>query len=105
MSIDGGTVTQTINRVDRCWRFEAFIDDDLSQQLRFHRELRGKDTVSGVIVSRDQKSLTTTARITAQIATTSYTAGGITATGQQILQLINKMADVERQIDINAGIT
>jgi hypothetical protein len=101
MAIDQGTSTITTNKSDRCWRVEFFIDDDLIQQLRFHREVRAKDTTTQEIVARDRTSIPTTARTSDQIKTKSYVAGGLTATGQQILQLINKMADDERQHDID----
>lgn len=101
MAIDQGNVTTTANKVDRGWRVEFFIADDDTVQLRFHRELRAKDTTTGQVVSRDQTAIPTVNRTQEQIKTKSYTAGGVTATGQQILQLINRMSDTERQLDID----
>jgi hypothetical protein len=105
MAIDLGTSTVTSNKTDRLWRAEMFLDDDLVQQLRFHREIRAKDTTTNAILARDRTSIPTTTRTSDQIKTKSYTAGGITATGQQILQLVNKMADDERQYDIGSSAT
>lgn len=101
MAIDQGTTTVTTKKEDRCWRAEFFIDDDLVQQLRFHREIRARDTATNLIVARDKTSIPPTSRVSTDIRTKSYTAGGVTATGQQILQLVNKMADDERQWDID----
>jgi hypothetical protein len=101
MAIDQGTATITTQKSDRLWRAEFFIDDDLVQQLAFHREIRAKNTTTGETVARDRTSIKTVERVSDQIKTKSYTAGGVTATGQQILQLINKMADDERQWDID----
>lgn len=100
MAIDQGTSTVTTQKSDRCWRAEVFIDDDLIQQLVFHRELRAKDTTTQEIVAHDRNSIPPVRRTSDQIKTKTYVAGGLTATGQQILQLINKMADDERQVDI-----
>jgi hypothetical protein len=101
MAIDQGTSTVTTQKSDRCWRAEVFIDDDLSQQLVFHREVRAKDTTTQQILARDKTSIPPTRRTSDQIKTKTYVAGGLTATGQQILQLINKVADDERQVDID----
>jgi hypothetical protein len=100
MAIDQGTTTVTTQKSDRCWRAEIFIDEDLVQQLVFHREIRAKDTATNEVVARDRTSILPTRRTSDQIKTKTYVAGGLTATGQQILQLINKMADDERQVDI-----
>jgi len=101
MAIDQGTTTVTTKKEDRLWRAEFFIDDDLVQQLRFHREVRAKDATTGEVLGRDRTSIPPTQRTSDQIKTKSYTAGGVTATGQQILALVNKMADTERQYDID----
>lgn len=101
MAIDQGTNTVTTKKEDRCWRVEMFIDDDLSQQLVFHREIRAKDSATGEVLARDRTSIQPVRRTTDQVKTKSYTAGGVTATGQQILALTNKMADEERQVDID----
>lgn len=101
MAIDQGTVTTTATKSDRCWRAEMFLDEDGQEQLRFHREIRAKDTTTGQVVARDRTSIPTVQRTSQQVKTKNYTAGGITATGQQILQLVNKMADDERQHDID----
>lgn len=100
MAIDLGTSTVTTTKEDRTWRVEFFIDEDLIQQLRFHREIRAKDD-QGKVIARDKTAIPTVNRTSDQIKTKSYTGGGITATGQQILQLVNKMADAERQVDID----
>jgi hypothetical protein len=52
-------------------------------------------------LARDKTSIPPTRRTSDQIKTKTYVAGGLTATGQQILQLINKVADDERQVDID----
>jgi hypothetical protein len=52
-------------------------------------------------MTRDQASIPPTVRTSDQIKTKSYTAAGVTATGQQILALVQKMADTERQYDID----
>jgi hypothetical protein len=101
MAIDQGTATVTTNKEDRCWRVEMFIDEDLSQQLVFHREIRAKDSTTGEVLARDKTTIPPVRRVTDNIKTKSYTAAGVTATGQQILALVNKMADVERQVDID----
>jgi phenolic acid decarboxylase len=101
MAIDQGNVTTTANKVDRGWRVEIFIADDDTVQLRFHREIRAKDTTSGQILARDRTTISAVDRTQSQIAAKSYTAGGVTATGQQILQLLNRMSDTERQFDID----
>ena len=101
MAIDQGTSTVTTAKSDRCWRAEFFIDEDLLQQLRFHREVRAKDTTTNEIVARDRNIIPVVQRTSDQIKTKTYVAGGLTATGQQILQLVNKMADDERQFDID----
>jgi hypothetical protein len=101
MAISLGTETITTTKSDRLWRAEFFIDEDLVQNLRFHREVRAKDDATGKVVATDRNVIPTTTRISDQIKTKSYTAGGVTVTGQQILQLVNKMADDERQWDID----
>src|SRR5262245_20429684 len=101
MAIDQGTSTVTTQKSDRCWRVEMFLDDDLIQQLRFHREIRAKDTTTQAIVARDRTSIAPTQRTSDQIKTKTYTASGITATGQQSLLVVNKMTDDERQWDID----
>jgi hypothetical protein len=105
MAIDQGNTTTTQNIVDRTWRIEFFVDEDDTVQIRCHRELRAKDTTSGKVVSRDRTAVPIVQRASPQIATKSYTAGGVTATGQQLLQLLNKMSDTERQVDIDAGVS
>jgi hypothetical protein len=101
MTIDQGTTTVTTNKADRNWRTEFFQDVDGSEQLRFHRELIATDTTTQQIVARDRTSIPTVARTSQQVASKSYTASGITATGLQIMRLVYKMADDERQYDIN----
>jgi len=100
MSIDQGTEQITIQKRDRTWRVEFFIADDDSQQMRFHREIQAKNTTTGAI-TKDRDAIVPVQRTGDQIKAKSYTAGGITATGQQIIQLINRMSDVERQYDID----
>jgi hypothetical protein len=102
MAIDQGTEQATINRKDRTWRVELFIADDDTNQLRFHREVRATNTTTGQHTS-DKTVIPVVVREQSQIATKSYTAGGVTATGQQILALVNKMSDTERQVDIDAA--
>jgi hypothetical protein len=104
MAIDLGTAPATINKSDKTWRVELFIDDvtDVGQ-LRFHREIKAKNTETGQ-ATHDKNAIPTVVREQPQVATKSYTAAGVTATGQQILALINKMSDTERQVDIDAGI-
>ncbi len=104
MAIDLGNVTATANKVDRIWRIEFFVDDSDVIQIVMHREIRAKDTATGALISRDQSAIRNTTRTSSQIAGKSYTAGGVTVTGQQLLQLLNKMSDIERQVDIDAGI-
>jgi hypothetical protein len=101
MAIDQGTETVTTKKEDRCWRVEMFIDEDLTQQLVFHREIRAKDSTTNEVLARDRNTIPPTRRVTDEVKTKSYTSGGLTATGQQILGLVNKMADVERQVDID----
>lgn len=101
MSIDQGTVTVTTSKQDRSWRTEMFQDVDGSEQLRFHREVVATDTTTQQVVGRDRTSIPTVARTSQQVANKSYTASGITATGLQIMRLIYKMADTERQFDID----
>lgn len=105
MSIDQGTATVTTAKSDRSWRTELFQDTDGSEQLRFHRELIATDTTSGQVIARDRNSIPTVARTSQQVANKSYTASGITATGLQIMRLIYKMADTERQVDIDTPST
>jgi hypothetical protein len=102
MAIDQGTEQATINKKDRTWRVELFIADDDTNQLRFHREVRATNTATNSFTS-DKTSIPVVVREQSQIATKSYTAGGVTATGQQILALVNKMSDTERQVDIDAA--
>lgn len=97
MAIDLGNNNITATKADRSWRVEIFIDDTDTVQLVFHREQIWK--VGGEIKHR--KTLPQVTRTQAQIAAKSYTAGGATRTGNQILALINKMADDERQVDID----
>lgn len=97
MAIDEGSEAVTLQKSDRAWRIEIFINDDDTVQLRFHRERLFK--LGGVIKHR--ALLGVTERTQAQIAAKSYTAAGATRTGNQILALINKMADDERQVDLN----
>lgn len=103
MGIDQGNETVSVSKSDRCWRVEFFIDEDAIQHLRFHREMRAKDTTTQEVVARDRTSIPTVERTSDQVKTKSYTSGGITATGQQILQLVNRMADDERQHDIDTA--
>jgi hypothetical protein len=102
MAIDQGTSQVTVSKKDRTWRVELFIADDDTNQLRFHREVRATDTTTGKHTS-DRGTIPPVQREQSQIATKSYTAGGVTATGQQILALVNKMSDTERQVDIDAA--
>jgi hypothetical protein len=97
MAIDLGSETPTLATSDRSWRIEIFIDDTDTVQLVFHREKIFK--TGGNIVHR--KVLPSVNRTQAQIAAKSYTAAGATRTGNQILALVNKMADDERQVDID----
>lgn len=97
MAIDLGNDNITATKADRAWRIEIFIDEADTVQLVFHREQVWK--VGGEI--RHRKPLPAVSRTQAQIATKSYTAAGATRTGNQILALINKMADDERQVDID----
>lgn len=101
MAIDQGTSQVTMSKKDRTWRVELFVADDDTNQLRFHREVRATDNSTGKHTS-DKTSIPVVHREQSQIATKTYSAGGVTATGQQILALINKMSDVERQVDIDA---
>lgn len=97
MAIDLGNDNITATKADRSWRIEIFIDDTDTVQLVFHREQIWK--VAGEI--RHRKAIPSVNRTQAQIATKSYTAAGATRTGNQILALVNKMADDERQFDID----
>jgi hypothetical protein len=101
MGIDQGSSTITTNKSDRNWRTELFQDVDGSEQLRFHRELVATDTTTQEVVARDRGSIPTVQRTSQQVASKSYTASGITATGLQIMRLMYKMADTERQWDID----
>src|SRR5262245_49413198 len=102
MAIDQGTEQATINKKDRTWRVELFIADDDTNQLRFHREVRATNTATNTYTS-DKTAVPVVQREQSQIASKTYTAAGITATGQQILALMNKMSDTERQVDIDAS--
>jgi len=97
MAIDIGTDNVVLDKKDRSWRIEIFIADDDTVKLVFHREMAY--FLNGVLQHRRQ--LGQVDRTQSQIATKSYTAGGVTRTGNQILALINKMSDVERQYDID----
>lgn len=97
MAIDLGNESVTLTKADRAWRIEIFIDDTDTVQLVFHREQLFK--VAGDIKHR--KPLPQVTRQQADIAAKSYTAAGATRTGNQILALLNKMADDERQVDID----
>lgn len=97
MAIDIGNDNITATKSDRAWRIEIFIDDADVVNLVFHREQIWK--VGGVIQHR--KRVHPVNRTQVQIASKSYTAAGATRTGNQILALVNKMADDERQVDID----
>src|SRR4030095_1015508 len=99
MAIDLGTKTITTTHKDKSIQVEMYIDANDVAQLRFFR--LGIYTADGL--TEYQEPLPAVVRTQAQIATKSYTAGGITATGQQILALVNKMSDIERQVDIDAA--
>lgn len=99
MAIDLGSDNITATKADRASRIEIFVDDADVVHLVFHRELVWK--VGGEI--RHRRILPSINRTQAAIAVKSYTAAGATRTGNQILALLDKMADDERQVDINAG--
>ena len=99
MAIDQGTTTHTVTKKDRTWRIEFFVADDDTIQIRFHRELQAKDEM-GKIVS-DRAAIRTVERTQDQIKSKTYTLGANTLTGNQILGLLNKMSDDERQVDID----
>ena len=102
MAIDQGTETVNVKTVDSTWRIEIYLEG--ATLLRFHRWLIKSDAATGEWISDpDRSEIPTVERTLAQVASKSYTAAGITATGNQILQLLNKMSDDERQADINAG--
>lgn len=103
MALDQGTSTVTTQKQDRCWRAEQFLDVDGQERLAFHRELTATDTTTQQVVSRDRTSIPTVQRTSQQVANKSYTASGVTVTGLQLMRLIYKMADDERQADIAAG--
>jgi hypothetical protein len=98
MAIDLGTETVTMNKKDKSTQAMMILDVNDVANLRFFRELLY--TSGGVVKMREP--LPEVQRTQTQIASKSYTAGGLTATGQQILALLNKMSDDERQIDIDA---
>ena len=101
MSINLGDETITLTKTDRVCSIEIFLDDDDTVRLEFLREVLYKNA-QGQIVHR--KNTSTTRRVQADIATKQYTAGGVTRTGNQILMLVSRMSDDERQVDINNGI-
>lgn len=103
MAIDQGTSTITTQKQDRCWRAEQYLDVDGQEKLKFHREITATDTTTQQVVSRDRASVPTVERTSQQVANKSYTASGVTVTGLQLMRLIYKMADVERQVDIDSG--
>lgn len=96
MAIDQGNESLTLAKSDRARRIEIWIDDADSVMLKIEREVIYK--LNGVIQYR--RGVTTTERTQNQIAAKSYTAGGVTRTGNQILMLLNKLADDERTVDI-----
>jgi hypothetical protein len=98
VAISLGDDNITATKSDRAWRIEVFIDDADVVRLVFHREQIWK--VGGEV--RHRKTVTPVKRTQAQIAATFYTAGGVTRTGNQILALLNKMSDDERQADIDS---
>jgi hypothetical protein len=97
MAIQLGDETLTLVKTDRTRRIEIFIDDNDVVQLVFYRERLFK--VNGEIKYREH--LPNVHRSQAGVAAKSYTAGGVTRTGNQILALVNKMADDERQYDMD----
>lgn len=96
MSINLGQENTTFDRFDRVWRVEMTLDDNDVVKLIFHREIVYK--LGNVVVHR--KRVAMTEREQSQIANKDYTAGGVTRTGNQILALVQKMADDERLVDI-----
>lgn len=100
MAIAEGTESLALTKSDRLLRVDLFIDDNDVVQLRFRRERLF--TLNGVIQHRE--ALSDVVRTQPQIASKSYTAGGVTRTGIQILALINQMGDDERTIDVANGV-
>jgi hypothetical protein len=100
MTIDLGDQTVTLNKTDRTRSAYFYIDDNGTVRVEFLREAVWKNA-QGQIVHRNDT--TTVERTQSDIAQKQYTAGGVTRTGNQILLLIDKMSDDERQIDINNG--
>lgn len=101
MAIDLPDDTVTLKRKDRSWRVEFFIDDADGLQIVAHRERIGR--VGGKIRERERAG--EVRRDADAVLAKSYTAQGITATGQQIIALVNKMIDVERQYDLDNNTT
>jgi len=100
MAIDLGTEAVNVKSTDATWRIEIFLED--VTHLSFHRWLIKANATTGEWINDPDKSaIPTVQRTLAQVASKSYTAAGLTATGNQILQLLNKMSDDERQADIN----
>ncbi len=97
MAIDLGTTNVALNKSDRTWRVEFFIDDSEQVQIRFHREEVYK--INGAIQSRKNTGVTT--RTLDQIGNKTYTVNATPAKGNLIVSFIDKMADVERQIDLD----
>lgn len=97
MALDQGQETVTLTKADRTTRIEMWIDDSEIVHLRFFREVAYRNG-GGVIYKRVDAP--TVNRTQAQIAAKSYTAAGATRTGNQILSLVNKLADDERLVDI-----
>lgn len=97
MAIDEGQETLVLTKSDRTIAVEMTVDAEGQVRLLFQRE-RVWRNASNVIVHR--ALLPAVTRAQSQIATKSYTAGGVTRTGNQILLLVDKMSDDERLVDI-----
>jgi hypothetical protein len=102
MAIDQGTETINVKTVDSGWRVELFTDTAMTQ-LRFHRQIVSTDATTGEVIGDPDKDVPVVARTAAEVAGKTYqTSGGFSATGNQIINLVNAMSDAERQVDIDA---
>lgn len=97
MAIDLPDDSIVLKRKDRTWRIEFFIDDNDGLQIVGHREVVGR--AAGKIRERERAG--EVRRDADTVLAKSYTAKGLTATGEQIIALVNKMIDVERQYDLD----
>lgn len=97
MAIEQGTATVALTTEERTWRVEIYCEKNEDPLVRAHRQVT-RSLADGTVISTENNA--TVERRQSQVHDETFTAAGVTVTGDQLAALISQAADQWRAQDV-----